>query len=83
MPKLGETSSNFLKSLIGKTVKFNTLTKCTISGSLIAFDEFTIILKHPAVDGVTAMGSNSSTYEKRDESTRLYYKHAIESICEA
>ena len=65
MPKLGQTSTNFLESLIGQTVKIRLLRDddetTPISDPLVGFDEFTVIVKH----------KNKHT---------LIYKHSIESI---
>lgn len=71
MPRIGETSHNFLKVLIGKVCRIelpihDVDSDSYYTGELIAFDEFTLII-------------NCHFIKK----PRLIYKSAIESICEA
>ena len=76
MPKLGEVSTNFLNSLVGKDVVIDPLSGSLIKGHLITFDEFTIIISKTSKSD--ALPSIRPSIKQR-----MMFKHAIESICEA
>lgn len=73
MPQIGETSHNFLNDLVGKTIMFSlkSFPHDSFDSKLISFDEFTIIVV------------SESTDKSITRQPVMYYKHALESICEA